>query len=131
MHPEETAGAPARLFAVSVSIEYPPMRISITMFYGFDTEDKNSVDKTHFDHFIRMASELGFDLINYDGLAAWMDNHAPLPNHPIMFDFDQSMKSMRHGADDVPRNYGYRGNLFVNTRPLEEMYSNHLLLEYE
>lgn len=46
------------------------MRIPITMFYGFDTENKNSVDKTYFDHFIRMASELGFESINYDGLAA-------------------------------------------------------------
>ena len=96
------------------------------MFHGLNSESENPVDQAHFDGLIRIARELGFESINYDDLMAWMDKQAPLPEHAIMFDFDHPTKSMRYGVNDVLRNYGYKGNLFVNTSPLEKMYSKPL-----
>src|ERR1043166_9150417 len=93
-------------------------RIPITMCHGIDPGNPDpwlSLSKEHFEDLIRTASEMGFQSINYDDLAAWRQSDGRLPVRPIMFDFDHPMKSMMCEVNDVLAAYGYRGNLFVNT----------------
>ena len=102
------------------------MRIPITMCHGIRPIHEKPLTAEHLDSLVRIASELGFNSINYDDLADWRDGDAALPPRPIMFDFDHPVKSMRYEVREVLDQYGYRGNLFIHTGPLDEMYGGPL-----
>ena len=104
------------------------MRIPITMCHGLEPASKraNALTAERFTAFVKIAYDMGFQAITYDALAAWREGAAGLPDRPIMFDFDHPVRSIRAGAYDILRERGYVGNLFVNTGPLEEMYSGPL-----
>ncbi len=72
------------------------MRIPITMCHGVNLTRKSFLDVEHFETYFAIASELGFKSITYDHLAAWWSQETELPHHPIMFDFDHPVKSIRH-----------------------------------
>lgn len=91
------------------------MRIPITMIHGFDPT---------FGTWMSMAAEMGFESISYDDLAAWWAGAgAGLPARPIMVDFDHPTRSIRYGCFEILERYGLRGNLFINTGPIEELHS--------
>ncbi|MAE64907.1 MAG: hypothetical protein CMJ18_11615 [Phycisphaeraceae bacterium] len=71
-----------------------------------------------FDALVSIASEMGFESIDYNRLDDWRAGRTDLPARPIMFDFDHPVKSMRYEMHDVLSRYGYAGNLFVNTAPM-------------
>ncbi len=100
------------------------MRIPITMCHGIrigDEEKPLTVERL--DALIRVASDLGFHSIDYDDLAAWREGSGDLPSRPIMLDFDHAVKSMRYEVRDVLDRYGYKGNLFIYTAPLDPDYA--------
>ena len=99
------------------------MRIPITMCHGVDTKGESPLDAEHFANYFRIASEMAFESISYDQLAAWKAGESEMPERPIMFDFDHPAKSIWHEIHPIMQEHGLRGNLFVNTRPMEEMYS--------
>ena len=72
----------------------------------------------HFDVLMGIAAEMGFESINYDDLESWRKGNASLPNRPIMIDFDHPWKSIRYEMKSVLDRYGFKGNLFVHTKPL-------------
>ena len=97
------------------------MRIPITMCHGTTPPDGDMpLTPEHFDALMRIAAELGCQSVNYDDLAAWREGRADLPERPIMLDFDHPVRSMRHEVKDVLDRYGFRGNLFIQTKPLVE-----------
>ena len=99
------------------------MRIPITMCHGIQP---NPADKPltaeHFDRLMKIAADLQFQSINYDDLAAWRTGAGELPDRSIMIDFDHPVRSMRYEIHDVLDRYGFRGNLFVNTGPMQPGY---------
>jgi len=99
------------------------MKIPITMCHGILTNHKKPLTPEHFDRLMRIASDLGFESIDYDDLAAWREGSGTLPERPIMIDFDHPVKSMRYEIHETLSRYGFRGNLFINTGPLDQMYS--------
>ena len=102
------------------------MRIPITMCHGIVTEGERPLTVEHLDKLVRIASEMGFESIDYDDLANWRGGNGTLPNRPIMFDFDHPVRSMRHGVNDVLASYGYTGNLFIYTSPYDPDYGRSL-----
>ena len=70
------------------------MRIPITMCHGVNREGPRPLDRERFEGYFRIASEMGFESISYDDLAAWRDGVGKLPARPIMFDFDHPVKSI-------------------------------------
>jgi peptidoglycan/xylan/chitin deacetylase (PgdA/CDA1 family) len=99
------------------------MKIPITMCHGISTNHKKPLTAEHFDCLMKIASDLGFESIDYDDLAAWREGSGTLPGRPIMIDFDHPVRSMRYEIHQVLSRYGFRGNLFINTGPLDQMYS--------
>ena len=99
------------------------MRIPITMCHGVSVDRQPPLDAEHFEGYFRIASEMGFESISYDDLAAWRADGLELPARPIMFDFDHPAKSLRHEIFAIMERFGFRGNLFVNTAPMAEMYA--------
>lgn len=102
------------------------MRIPITMCHGITTQGDQPLTPEHFDSLVQIASELGFESMDYNQLEDWREGRGEIPAQPIMFDFDHPVKSMRYEVHDVLARYGYQGNLFVNTGPIEDMYSKPL-----
>ncbi|MDP6356611.1 MAG: polysaccharide deacetylase family protein [Planctomycetota bacterium] len=102
------------------------MRIPITMCHGISTGGDHPLTREHFDSLVSIARELEFESITYDDLAEWMADEKEIPERTIMFDFDHPVKSMRYEMHEVLDAHGYRGNLFINTGPLNEMYSKPL-----
>ncbi len=100
------------------------MRIPITMCHGVRLKRQRPLDIEHFETYFGIASELGFRSITYNHLAAWRSHEIELSPHPIMFDFDHPVKSVRHDIHPVMQRFGFTGNLFINTGPMEDMYSN-------
>ena len=96
------------------------MKIPITMCHG--VSDKLNIGR--FEEYFKIASKLGFSSINYDDLAASRSSKVTLPIQPIMFDFDHPVKSIHSQIFPIMKEYGFIGNLFVNTKPMEDMYSN-------
>jgi peptidoglycan/xylan/chitin deacetylase (PgdA/CDA1 family) len=94
------------------------------MCHGVEREARGRAPLTaeHFDHLMRIAHELGYQSINYDDLAAWRSGQRELPARPIMIDFDHPVRSMRYEVLDTLRRYGFTGNLFVHTGPVDTMY---------
>ena len=108
-----------------------PQRIPITMCHGIVTEGEKPLTVERLDSLVRIASEMGFESIDYDDLAAWRAGSSTLPERPIMFDFDHPVRSMRYEVHDVLANYGYRGNLFIYTSPYDPEYERPLPWEDE
>ena len=96
-----------------------PTRIPITMCHGINPKGDFPLTEDHMDALVQIAREMEFESINYDDLDAWRNREGELPVRPIMFDFDHPVKSMRHGIHTVLARYGYTGNLFINTGPME------------
>ena len=74
----------------------------------------------HFEVLMGVAAELGCNSIGYDQLDAWRKGQAPLPPRPVMFDFDHPLKSIHSQIHPILARFGFRGNLFVNTGPMEQ-----------
>ncbi|MBT4485215.1 MAG: polysaccharide deacetylase family protein [Candidatus Latescibacteria bacterium] len=106
------------------------IRIPITMCHGIDGHSplvngkkRPPLNIENFRNYFRIASEMDFTSISYDQLAVWKRGEADLPARPIMFDFDHPTKSIRHDIQPVMKELGFKGNLFIQTAPMEEMYS--------
>lgn len=102
------------------------MRIPITMCHGIVTDGERPLTVEHLDSLVRIASEMGFQSIDYNDLAAWRAGDGTLPERPIMFDFDHPVRSMLHEVHDVLAAYRYRGNLFIYTIPYDSDYGRSL-----
>jgi len=98
------------------------MRIPITMCHGTNWRRQPPLDARHLEGHFRIASELGFRSIAYNGLADWRTGRAKLPDRSIMFDFDHPAGSIRRQIWPIMREFGFTGNLFVNTSPMEKKY---------
>src|SRR4051794_15562764 len=100
------------------------MRVPISMCHVVERGARGRAPLTaaHFDGQMHIAHDLGFQSITYDDLAAWRAGQQALPARPIMIDFDHPVRSMRYEVLDTLRRYGFTGNLFINTGPLETMY---------
>jgi len=96
------------------------VRIPITMCHGTNWRRKPPLDAKHFEGYFQIASELGFRSISYDDLADWRNGNAALPERPIMFDFDHPAKSIRHTIWPIMQRSAFKGNLFINTGPMEK-----------
>jgi len=68
----------------------------------------------------RAAREDSDHSISYDDLADWRNGNAALPERPIMFDFDHPAKSIRHTIWPIMQRSAFKGNLFINTGPMEK-----------
>ena len=99
------------------------VRIPITMCHGIRYEGNYPLTSDHLDRLVKIAAELNFESINYNQLFQWFLEGGKLPSRPIMFDFDHPVKSMRYEIHDVLSKYGYAGNLFINTGPVDELYA--------
>jgi peptidoglycan/xylan/chitin deacetylase (PgdA/CDA1 family) len=66
-----------------------------------------------------IAAEMGFTSIGYDQLHAWKTEGAELPAKPILFDFDHPVRSILDGCAPIMKEFGFTGNLFVNTGFME------------
>jgi peptidoglycan/xylan/chitin deacetylase (PgdA/CDA1 family) len=105
-------------------------RIPITMCHGTQRQApardrRHTLTPEHFRAQMELVRELGFQSISYDDLAAWREGRAgagTLPPRPVLLDFDHPVISMRYEVWEVLDELGFRGNLFVNTGGLEEMY---------
>ena len=102
------------------------MRIPITMCHGTSWQpqkvkhQKNLLTAERFEQYFGIAAELGFRSISYDDLGRWRDGSADLPQRPIMFDFDHPDWSIGEVIWPIMQRYGFKGNLFVNTSPMEK-----------
>lgn len=96
------------------------INIPITMCHG--VSKKLSLDR--FNKYFKIASDLGFSTINYNDIERWLANEIELPKKSIAFDFDHPVRSIYTDIFPIMNRYGFKGNLFVNTEPMEEMYSN-------
>ena len=63
---------------------------------------------------------MGFTSISYEDLAKWRAGKAKLPDNPIMFDFDHPDWSIGKVIEPIMSQYEYKGNLFINTSPMEK-----------
>jgi peptidoglycan/xylan/chitin deacetylase (PgdA/CDA1 family) len=96
------------------------------MCHGIRVEHEKPLGVERFDQRVAIASEMGFESIDYDDLAGWRAGSLSLPERPIMFDFDHPVKSMRYEVREILDNYGFKGNLFIYTRPYDESYTRML-----
>jgi peptidoglycan/xylan/chitin deacetylase (PgdA/CDA1 family) len=102
------------------------VKIPITMSHGTSWEPfkvkrkRNLLTKERFEEYFAIAAEMGFQSISYDELATWRDSDIPLPARPIMFDFDHPDWSISKVIWPIMQKHGFRGNLFINTSPMEK-----------
>lgn len=81
----------------------------------------NRLTAERFETYFQIASELGFQSISYEHLANWMKGTATVPERPIMFDFDHPDWSIGQVIWPIMQQFGYTGNLFINTSPMEKV----------
>jgi peptidoglycan/xylan/chitin deacetylase (PgdA/CDA1 family) len=101
------------------------------------------LDAARFETYFAIAAEMGFESIGYDTLAdvlgrrgcvstrVEMGGREPehgysvpaAPEKPILFDFDHPQRSIPAEIAPVMAGFGYTGNWFVNTQPMEELYA--------
>lgn len=93
------------------------------MCHGVNLKREPPLDAKRIANCFRIAYEMAFESISYDQLAAWQSGEAPLPRRPIMLDFDHPAKSIRHEIQPIMQEFGFRGNLFIHTSPMEELYT--------
>lgn len=84
-----------------------------------------------FEEYFKIARELGFCSINYNDLEDWRTQKKKPPGRPIMFDFDHPDRSIHNQIFPLMEKFGFRGNLFVNTKPMEDMYAQGALISSE
>lgn len=104
------------------------MRIPITMCHGITWQPKprkirhtvNRLTAERFQTYFQIASELGFQSISYEHLANWMNGTSNLPERSIMFDFDHPDWSIGRVIAPIMQQFGYAGNLFIHTSPMEK-----------
>ena len=101
------------------------IRIPITMCHGINPNGDYPLTAEHLEKLAKIATDMNFQSIDYNQLSRWFEGEE-LPSRPIMFDFDHPVKSMRYEMHDALAKYGYSGNLFINTGPIHELYSNPL-----
>lgn len=94
--------------------------IPITMCHG--VTEKLGIER--FSEYFRIASELDFHSVDYCDIENWLNNNSSMPSRPIAFDFDHPVRSIYTQIFPIMRNYGFKGNLFINTEPMERMYSD-------
>ena len=87
------------------------IRIPITMCHGLNA----GLTLERFRHYLQIASDFGFSSINYDQLYDWLMGKAVLPARPIMFDFDHPVRNIRTEIFPLMEEFGFKGNLFVNS----------------
>jgi len=105
------------------------MRIPITICHGITWQPKprkirntmNRLTAERFETYFRIASELGFQSISYEHLDSWFKGTSSLPERPIMFDFDHPDWSIGRVIFPIMQQFGYTGNLFIYTSPLENV----------
>lgn len=105
------------------------MRIPITMCHGVTWQPKPKKERPYlhrlteerFETYFRIASEMGFQSISYDDLANWRAGELQLSERPIMFDFDHPDWSIGRVIEPIMSQFDYRGNLFINTSPMEKL----------
>jgi len=105
------------------------MRIPITMCHGVSWQPRPKKTRAHlnrlsaerFTEYFCIASEMGFNSISYEDLARWRAGKSALPERPIMFDFDHPDWSIGKVIEPIMSEFGYKGNLFVNTSPMEKI----------
>ncbi|MHC4778993.1 MAG: hypothetical protein ACYTFG_10500, partial [Planctomycetota bacterium] len=115
------------------------LRIPVTMCHGIRTEPvtvlpadrDHALSVEHFTELMKIASELGFESIGYDRLASWRKEGGSLPEKPILIDFDHPVKSIRTSILPVLASFGFTGNLFVHTAPVEALGTGRLSPEVE
>jgi peptidoglycan/xylan/chitin deacetylase (PgdA/CDA1 family) len=95
-------------------------RIPITMCHGIT----NRLTRERFEEYLRIAAELGFATINYDQLYDWLAGSGTLPTRPLMIDVDHPVRSVYTEMFPLMRQYGFTGNLFVNTGYFETACDN-------
>ena len=99
------------------------MRIPITMCHGTRGGGNYPLSADYLDGLMSIAAELGFESINYDQLDLWRSGKGELPPRPFMFDVDHPERSVFTDVQKVLDRYGFKGNLFVNTGPMDELYA--------
>lgn len=99
------------------------MRIPITMCHGVS----GSLPIDRLEEYFRIAREGGFTSIGYTDLEDWRTRKKTLPEHPILFDFDHPVRSIHDQIFPLMTRMGFRGNLFVQTKPMEELYEGDAL----
>lgn len=105
------------------------MRIPITMCHGLTWQPKpkkerpylNRLTAERFERYFQIVSEMGFQSISYEDLAGWRKAESELPERPIMFDFDHPDWSIGRVIEPIMSEFGYKGNLFINTSPMEKI----------
>lgn len=101
------------------------MRIPITMCHGIVYWKREiPLDAGRLETYFKIAADMGFESISYNDLENWMKNDGQLPKRPIMFDFDHPEYSIYRKIFPIMERYGFKGNLFVYTRPLEKLYAS-------
>jgi len=83
----------------------------------------NTLPIERFEQYFTIASDLGFASMDYDDLEKWHTRKEKLTGHRIMFDFDHPVRSIHDQIFPLMTQFGFRGNLFVNTKPMEDMYA--------
>lgn len=92
------------------------MRIPITMCHGTTGgEVDRPLTREYLARLMGMAAGMGFESIGYDDLEAWRAGERELPGRPVMFDFDHAVPSIGDEVFAGLDQYGFRGNLFVDT----------------
>ena len=81
------------------------------MCHGFNER----LTSARFEQYLRIARELEFSTINYDQLYAWLTADSTLPARPLMIDVDHPVGSVPAEMFPLMEQYGFTGNLFVNT----------------
>ncbi|MCZ7648454.1 MAG: polysaccharide deacetylase family protein [Planctomycetota bacterium] len=96
------------------------MRIPIVMCHGVSAK----LTPERLERYFGIAADLGFESIGYERLAAWRAGGGALPPKPIFFDFDHPVRSLHTHLLPLMKRFGFKGNLFVNTLPMEKLYAN-------
>ena len=102
------------------------MRIPVLMCHGIDPFWCIPLTVEHFARLMKIAKGLGFESINYDDLERWQNDEACPTKHPIIIDFDHPVKSIRYEVNDILKDVGFNGNLFINTGFIDDINASFL-----
>ena len=84
---------------------------------------KELLTKERFETYFAIAAEMGFNSISYDEMYNWRIGTGDLPPKPIMFDFDHPDWSISKVIWPIMKDFRFKGNLFVNTSPMEKIHN--------
>jgi peptidoglycan/xylan/chitin deacetylase (PgdA/CDA1 family) len=97
------------------------VRIPVTICHGTSWRpEPRRLDRARFELYFAVAAEYGFRSVTYDRLAGWRDGGEPLPERPVLFDFDHPMRSVHRVIWPLMQRHGFVGTLFVNTSWMEK-----------